>query len=202
MRGKIMSSLFLAGVVIACSGCGTLLTNGSSSGTRRTVSTAPTRNTEAAKRANDVGFKHLANGELTEATEAFRRALSADAEFGPAHNNLGKVYFKQKDYYRAAWKFEYASKLLPTHPEPRNNLGLVLEEAGELDRAVECYREAVMLDADSVEYLANLTRALIRRGDRTSEVRTLLRELLERDIRPEWHTWAKLQAAHMGIGLE
>ena len=184
----------------AISGCGTASIRDVPQAPYRTVAAEPGRDTEAARRANQVGLAHLAKGEVDQAAEAFRQALTADVEFGPAHNNLGKVYYRQTDWYRAAWEFEYASKLLPRHAEPRNNLALVLERAGQLDRAVECYREAAGLDPDNIQYRANLVRALIRRGDRTDEVRTLLGQLLETDARPEWRAWARQQQIRIGGG--
>jgi hypothetical protein len=33
---------------------------------------------------------------------------------GPAHNNLGIVYYRQKKYYLAAWEFQHAARLYPT----------------------------------------------------------------------------------------
>jgi hypothetical protein len=35
---------------------------------------------------------------------------------GPAHNNLGIVYYRQKKYYLAAWEFQYAAKLMAYSP--------------------------------------------------------------------------------------
>lgn len=171
-------------------------------GNYRTITAEPRRNTEAAIRSNEAGLRHLADGELDDATEAFSRALNQDVEYGPAHNNLGKVYYRQKDWYRAAWEFEHAGKLLPRHAEPRNNLGLVLEQTGELDRAIDHYRAAVGLDPDQVAYRANLARALVRRGDRTEEVRNLLAQIVEQDTRPEWLLWAKRQQVSVGVRYE
>lgn len=181
--------------VLTGAGCVGTSADRSSNGVYRTISVDPRRDTEAAKGANRAGLEHLAKGETEQAADAFGRALTADVEFGPAHNNLGKVYYQQRDWYKAAWEFEYARKLLPKRAEPSNNLGLVLEETGSLDRAVDHYREAVGFDPDVIQYRANLVRALIRRGDRTEEVRSLLRQLLEKDTRPDWLIWARQQQA-------
>ncbi len=159
----------------------------------RTVQAAPLRNTDKAKAANQRGLAHLDKGELDEAAKAFSAALEQDIDFGPAHNNLGKVYYAQGDWYRAAWEFEYARKLLPRRAEPRNNLGLVLELDGRLDDAVNYYREAVSLAPGNIEFRANLARTLIRRGERTQEVRDLLKQILAEDTRAEWLIWAKFQ---------
>ena len=168
----------------------------------RTVRADPTRNPDAARRYNERGLDRLDAGDLDAAEKAFSQALAADVEFGPAHNNLGKVYFQQRDWYRAAWEFEYARKLMPRRPEPANNLGLVLERAGELDRAVERFREAVNLAPDHVEYKANLARALVRRGDRTREVRTLLEDVVAHDRRAHWITWAQRQLDRRGFTFD
>ena len=47
------------------------------------------------------------------AEAALKAALTADVMFGPAHNNLGKVYFHKGELYLAAREFDYAMKLMP-----------------------------------------------------------------------------------------
>ena len=200
MHQRILLILGLATLAADAGGCASFLTNESAQPPYRTIRTQPGRSTDLARKANAQGLAHLAAGELDQALRAFQKALTADVEFGPAHNNLGKVYYQQEDWYRAAWEFEYATRLLPRHAEPQNNLGLVLERAGELDRAVDCYRKAVGFDPHRIEYRGNLVRALCRRGERTSEVRTLLREVLEEDTRIAWRAWAERMLASMDEG--
>lgn len=192
----------IAPVALAAGGCQTGSTAAEGPGNYRTIRTEPLRNTDAARRAHQEGLQHLDEGHRDRARRAFERALTADVEFGPAHNSLGKIHYQQQDWYRAAWEFEYAKKLMPQRPEPRNNLALVLEQAGELDRAIELYREAVGLAPDNIRYRANLARALIRRGDRSEEVRVLLRAILEADDRPDWLIWAKQQLESKGWRFE
>jgi Flp pilus assembly protein TadD len=179
----------------------TPLTTGCNSDTRqvrsnyRTITTEPLRDTEAAKKANQQGMKHLRNNELDKALAAFNRACEADVEYGPAHNNLGEVYYRKDDLYKAAVEFDAARRLMPDHPGPHNNLGLVREHGGEYDQAVQRYRQAVKLAPDNVEYVANLARVMSKRGDRSDEHRDLLRRILAEDKRPEWLMWAKRQLA-------
>jgi Tfp pilus assembly protein PilF len=163
----------------------------------RTVQAEPGRNTEAARRINQQGLEHLKQERLDEAAKHFHDALAEDVEFGPAHNNLGKVYYQQKKWYKAAWEFEYARKLMPKRAEPYNNLAMVLEHGGELDRAIKQYKKAVGLAPRNMTYLGNLARAMIKRGDRTPQVRRYLQRLLEHDTRPKWLTWAQRQLATM-----
>jgi Flp pilus assembly protein TadD len=188
------STTLVCQIALAASIWGCAATHGDSADLPyRTVKADPLRNTDTAKRENLAGLEHLAQGDLESAEKAFSRSLAADVEFGPAHNNLGKVHYRRQDWYRAAWEFEYAKKLLPRHAEPANNLGLVLEQGGQLDRAVDEFRLAVSLDKTNIHYTANLARAMIRRGDRTDEVRDLLQQVVEKDTRPDWSIWARQQ---------
>ena len=196
---RLVRLLSLVFVALIATGCTTTAGTGDDAEPYRTIRVEPGRNTDEARRQNQIGLDHLERGDLIKASDAFGKALAADVEYGPAHNNLGKVYFKQADWYKAAWEFEYARKLMPKHAEPCNNLALVLEQAGELDRAVILYREATVLDG-SIEYRGNLTRALIRRGERTDEVRNLLQQIIQEDSRTDWVMWARQQHATMGGG--
>ena len=169
-----------------------------SDGGYRTINAGPLRDTAVAREENSKGLAHLHAGELYQAEQAFRRAIKADLEFGPAHNNLGKLYFLKHDFYLAAHEFDDAIKLMPRHAGPHNNLGLTLLEAGKLDDAVESFRTATTLDPRTVEYQANLVRALVQRGDRSEEVLALLRSVAIRDDRVEWRVWANHQLGVMG----
>ncbi len=135
------------------------------------------------------------------AEAALKAALEADIMCGPAHNNLGKVYYRQGKLYLAAWEFQYAMKLMPNQSEPPNNLGLVFEAVGKLDEATDSYGKAVVLAPENVEPLGNLARARVRRGDRQGDLVALLEKLVLRDTRPTWLAWEKstlvrLQATH------
>ncbi len=157
----------------------------------RTIEAQPLRDTDKARRYNQRGLEYMDDGEIDKAEKMFEQSLTADVEFGPAHNNLGKIFYARGDYYRAAWEFEYAHKFLPRQPEPVNNLALVHERTGELDRAIDLYRQAVGLAPDTIEYRANLARALVRRGDMTAQTLQLVEQILEQDKRPEWLKWAR-----------
>jgi len=197
MINRIVTGCLLTAILLVCSGCLELQMDALSAN-QRMISTEPLRDTETAQRKNSIGLEHLAKGETDKAITAFEMAIMADVEFGPAHNNLGKAYFKQKILYKAAWSFERARKLIPKNPEPLNNLGLVSERAGELDEAVEYYRQAVKLDPENTSCRANLARAMIVRGDHGNEVRSLLTQIIKEDNRPEWLLWARKQLRKIG----
>jgi len=163
-----------------------------------TVAVDPNRNTELAIRENEAGLKAMAAGKLDAAEKHFKATMDADVMYGPGHNNLGKLYYRQDKLYLAAWEFEYAAKLMPGRPEPRNNLGLVFERAGKLNDAIEAYSKARELAPDDVGILENLARAKFRRGDRDDLMREVLSELVLKGTRPEWTTWAREKLALLG----
>lgn len=170
--------------------------------TYRTINTSPLRDTDAAREANNRGLGHMDQGELEQAEQAFKQAIESDVGFGPAHNNLGKVYFLQRRFYLAAHEFDEAARLMPHHGGPQNNLGLTLLEASKLDDAIESLRKATNLDPQAIDYQANLARALVQRGDKSEELIFLLRAVALRDERVPWRVWASHQLGQMGLDVE
>ena len=161
----------------------------------RTVAAEPNHDIEKAKKENEKALKHLECGKLDKAERAFQQSLIADVSYGPAHNNLGKLYYNQANYYLAAWEFEYAIKLMPERIEPHNNLGLVYEKVGKLGEAIDTYEEARKLQPNNPEVLGNLARARLRRGDPYADIHPLLTDLVFMDTRADWVAWAKEQIA-------
>lgn len=155
------------------------------------------RDTDRAVRLDAEGARHLQAGRLDAAEAAFKNAVAADTMYGPAHNNLGAVYLRQKKYYQAAWEFQYAAKLLPHQAEPRNNLGLVYEEVGKLTEAAASYEEALELEPEAPEIIANLARVYVRSERDDARTRELLEQVVLRDRRPRWTAWAREQLATM-----
>ena len=91
--------------------------------------------------------------------------MKANPNYGPLHNNMGIVCYRDGKLYDAAREFDQASPLMPTLAEPRNNLGMVMEKVGRYDDAIAAYGKAHDLQPDSGMYLGNLLRARVRHGD-------------------------------------
>src|SRR5688500_1660762 len=109
---------FVACVLLAG---GLLLTAGCKSAPGGDPVTA-VRDTDRARQLNERAYKLLNEGKHAEAEKVLHEALAADMTFGPARNNLGLVYYQIGRWYEAAWEFEYAVRLMPFQPAPRNNL--------------------------------------------------------------------------------
>jgi len=126
-----------------------------------------------------------------EAESLLIEALTADAFFGPAHNNLGVLYLSQGKLYEAATEFEWARKLMPGHPDPRMNLALTLEQAGQLDEANQAYQTALEVYPGHIPTEQALARLFISRGEKPDQLSGLLKNISVRGESTRWRDWAK-----------
>lgn len=129
--------------------------------------------------------------DLDEAERLLRDALTADLFFGPAHNNLGVVYLKQGKLYEAAGEFEWARKLMPGHPDPRMNLALTLEQAGQTDEAITTYKTALDVWPGHIATIQALAKLQVLGRRRSSELAGWLDEISLRGESATWKTWAR-----------
>jgi Flp pilus assembly protein TadD len=157
----------------------------------QTVAEDMSRDTKTAIKENAEAYEAMERGDLEKAEKRLKVALTADGFFGPAHNNLGICYLRQKKYYQAAWEFQYAGKLMPYSAEPRNNLGMVYEEVCRMDEAEKWYDEALSLQPDNPQLIGNLVRTRLRENKRDERTCQLLSDLILKDTRPEWVAWAR-----------
>ena len=164
----------------------------------QTVAVDPRRNTEEAKRMNGQAVQDIEAGKLDAAEEKLKAALDADIFFGPAHNNLGMVYYRQEKYYVAAWELQYAAKLMPGKAEPLHNIGLVFEAVGKLDEAAENYEKALVADPEAMEPTCSLARLRVRQNKKDDRTRGLLEKIVMREDRPEWIEWARERLSLIG----
>jgi Tfp pilus assembly protein PilF len=160
-----------------------------------TVAADPSRDEARAIAETKRAARLVRREKWDKAEEALQDALLADVAYGPAHNNLGNVYLRQGKLYLAAWEFEYAAKLMPERPEPNYNLGMVYEQAEQLDQAIDYYSKACQMAPRNPQFIGNLARALLKRSDVAPEAPPLLSDLILYDTRPEWVCWARQRLA-------
>jgi Tfp pilus assembly protein PilF len=158
-----------------------------------------TRNQQIARADTDRAFELLGQSKFDEAEDWLKKALTADPLYGPAHNDMGLIYFHRggKFNYDAAWEFENAIHLMPRDAPPLNNLGLVYDRTGKLNDAAKWYTAALELEPENTEYAGNDASVRIRLGQRDETTGKLLDLIILRDRRPEWVAWAREQRSRL-----
>src|SRR5262245_32785979 len=113
VRTSRIMTVVVAVIALTHVGCQSGKRGDSKSPSYETIAKDPRRDSERARELNAQALEQMQRDKLDEAERTLKKALSADVTFGPAHNNLGKVYFDQNKLYLAAWEFQYAAKLMP-----------------------------------------------------------------------------------------
>jgi choline-sulfatase len=90
---------------------------------------------------SNLGNARGALGNGAAAEEAYNKALGIDPEFADALNGLGALYVQGRRPADAVPLFERALRRDPELHEARLNLGIALQESGQLQRAAATYRE-------------------------------------------------------------
>jgi tetratricopeptide (TPR) repeat protein len=205
MRQLCLRTLLLASGAALCSGCSILESKEQKS--YETIEANERYDTETARKEHEKALKlldksqHGKPAKLAEAEVHLQKALVADITYGPAHNSLGIVYMRQRNFYTAAWEFEYAAKLMPEHFEPLYNLGQLYESADKLENTILYYEQALTLAPRNPAVIGNLANAMLRSGRDFDEVRPLLEMLVFHDNRGEWIAWAQDQLGRKPIQM-
>ncbi|MFM6757839.1 MAG: tetratricopeptide repeat protein [Microcystis panniformis] len=103
---------------------------------------------------NGLGNVLADQKKLTEAEEMYRRAIALDDKYVHAYIGLGNVLYDQKklteaeEMYRRALSLPDDTSATPTtvHTLAHNNLGLLLQEQGKLEKAIAEFEKATKID--------------------------------------------------------
>ncbi len=126
-----------------------------------------------------------------------RAALAADIFCAKAHNNLGVLLLRRGDLYGAATEFEWARKLLPGHPEPRVNLALTLERAGQYGAARDSYEAALEVYPGYIAATQGAARLAVAEGESPVELVRWLAQIAVEGESAEWRDWARRESAKL-----
>ncbi len=141
---------------------------------------------------NNLGIALRKNGQLDEAIEQYRAALSYNPDYLDSHNNLGVALVKQNRLEAALHHFQEALRIRPGFKKAADNVAFVrrkLDDAspastdkrdaearaynvagsahfakGEIEEAIDSFRQALAVDPDFADAHNNLGAALGRLG--------------------------------------
>jgi tetratricopeptide (TPR) repeat protein len=132
-------------------------------------------------------------GDIATAIAKYEEILRVAPRLGPAYNNLGALYFRQREYQKAAAVLEAGLKISPAMPSASALLGISLFEMGEYGKARVRLEAALRANAADSNAKMYLVRDLTKLGDYEA-AETPLRQLAGREPNNQevWYLLAKL----------
>jgi tetratricopeptide (TPR) repeat protein len=119
--------------------------------------------TNSAVLANKIGIAFHQMSLLELARKNYLRAVKLDPKYSEAINNVGTIYYAQKDYARAIRYYKRALKLSSDSASMYSNLGSAYFGRKDYKLATECYQHALQLDPDVFEHHSNFGTLMIER---------------------------------------
>src|SRR5579883_2365944 len=101
------------------------------------------------------GTEMYAQGRLSDAASCMSSILSTNASYAPAHNLLGKIYYKQHKADLAISEYKLAIKCDARLAEAKYNLGIVYFDQNEYAQAERYLAEACKESPKIAEYEYN-----------------------------------------------
>lgn len=109
---------------------------------------------ETAVIANKLGVAYEHMFLNSDARDSFERSVKMDRNYGPAYNNLGTIYYQQKNYKKAERYYKKAVKLDPQNALVFGNLGTLYLTRRKFHDGTEAYQRAYALNPGIFEEIA------------------------------------------------
>ncbi|CAN5404496.1 tetratricopeptide repeat protein [soil metagenome] len=113
--------------------------------------------------------------DLSQAVEAYRRAISLRPGVAAVHNNMGSALRLLGRVDEAIVAYLAALKLSPDAVQIWSNLGNAYKEVERIDEAIVAYRQAIAVDTNNAPAHNNLAAALEDSGDMSAAVESYRR---------------------------
>jgi len=136
-------------------------------------------------------------GDLSEAVARYEEILKIAPRLGPAYNNLGALYFRQRQFQKAANVLEQGLKISPGTPSISALLGISLYEMGEYGTARTHLEAALRANPGDKNAELYLVHDLTQLGDYEG-AENHLRQLAGRQPKDQ-ETWYLLAKTYMKL---
>ena len=137
----------------------------------------PVRVTGEQRQYLEVGWRAYQDGHLSEALNAYERALSFTPNDPSILYDIGCLYALLRDAPQARAYWQQALQQQPQLAPALDGLGQLAERDGSIARARTLYRQARLADPANVKFLRHLIRADLQLQD-ADEARLALQQLL------------------------
>jgi tetratricopeptide (TPR) repeat protein len=140
----------------------------------------------------NIGTMMLRDNKLTEARQAFQKAVELEPKCHEAWNNIGLTYYREGNLDKAGDAYMSAIEIEPGFVPSITNLGAVRHQQRKLDKATGLYRLALDLsDGRDPEIQYNYANVLRDQKDYKKAQEHYLKSI---ELRPDF------PAAHNGLG--
>lgn len=102
--------------------------------------------TDSAELWNKIGVAYHHMFAMGQAKKSYIHALKLDPNYPQALNNLGAIYFAEKNYKKATKFYRRSLKKTPDAAVTYSNLGTAYFAMGKTALGIEAYRQALTLD--------------------------------------------------------
>jgi len=112
---------------------------------------------------NKLGIAYQQTNQLDEARKAYVRSIKLKPDYMEALNNLGTIYYAQKNFRRAINWYNRAVKVAPGEARAAvtyENLGRAWFNRKDYDKARECMQTALRLDPDVFQHHGSVGQIL------------------------------------------
>ncbi|HEY0684936.1 MAG TPA: tetratricopeptide repeat protein [Steroidobacter sp.] len=135
----------------------------------------PAPATPPAETADDWFDKALSleDADAKAAQAAYERAVEIEPDFVAAWINLGRLHHARHDEKKAEIVYRRGIQECGPNPTLMFNLGVVLEDLGKLDDAIEAYQSAISEDPNMADAHFNLARLYEAQGKEQHAIRHL-----------------------------
>ncbi|HVN04816.1 MAG TPA: tetratricopeptide repeat protein [Bryobacteraceae bacterium] len=137
------------------------------------------------------------HGDLAGAIAKYEEILKIAPRLGPAYNNLGALYFRQREFQKAAKVLEAGLKISPGMPSASALLGISLYEMGEYAKARPLLEAALRANPGDKNAQLYLVHDLTELGDYEA-AESHLRQLAGREPKDQ-ETWYLLAKTYMRL---
>ena len=117
------------------------------------------------KQRTALARKHVASGNLVQAAEVYKKAISDYADCDSCYYELAGVYWRQGLLKEAESAYQSALKLNPGNADIYCNLGIIVWKLAGWRDAAAYFSEAVALNPRHIHAMYNLGGMLLQEGD-------------------------------------
>jgi len=95
---------------------------------------------------NSAGIAMMQQGDLNGARKVIQRATKVNKKFSSGYNNLGAIYYAQKQYKKAIRQYQKAVAVDPNTAGLYTNIGYAYFAEKKLPQAMEAFHKAMSID--------------------------------------------------------